>query len=519
MASFNCYSNNDYIYIDKSHVFLDSDSLELYVYFDGYFNQPIDNFKEILYKLKSDHYTSKPDEYFNYQHTLFSEFADTNEYDCIYGQNKITGLNDLDNLDNLDDKFKHHNNYNEIKPNTFNHHLYNTFQFSNEYYTPYMGYSRIDADCIKKINNYKYINKYYDSSYKHHIDQTKKLVEKYFSNITKIYFGYEFNKPIENLPDSINWLVLGKSFNQSIDKYPSGLKYLTFGYDFNQPVYHLPNLLERIVFGEKFDRPIDNLPDTITHLSFNINFYHSSDYYKFGLNKINEHQPSGGIIHKSNFSGTLKKLPKNLTYLVIDDCRNFIGLENIIGNTKITHIQANYLSDKFLLNLPDTLEHLSANGYPYEPKINKLPSGLKFLNINFRNCSELIKHLPSNLEILIIPGEKYYNKDESREMKYPYNLSNLPSSLKYLKIIDDNPNNYFDLDYLPSSLTHLTLSIKSKLSLDNLPSSITHLWINTNGKELFYPQNNIKELYCTKEYVQKNINFIDKNICIKYYIN
>lgn len=52
------YENNTYV--DKSHLFLNSNTSELYVMFDGYFNQPTDNLKEILYRIKYDSKQTSP---------------------------------------------------------------------------------------------------------------------------------------------------------------------------------------------------------------------------------------------------------------------------------------------------------------------------------------------------------------------------------------------------------------------------------------------------------------------------
>jgi hypothetical protein len=500
------YENNPYV--DKSHIFLNNDTLELYVMFDGYFNKPIDNFKEILYRLKYDSEQIIPDNYFNFEHTLFADFVDV-------------GISD----DNS-------------KTNIKNNSLYYSFQFGDCYHIPYLGYSRIsDERYIVKSNHCDKINNYYDIKNKNILDISKQIIDKHFLSITKVYFGYEFNNPIENLPDSINWLVLGKNFNQSINKYPSCLKYLTFGFDFNKLVDNLPNMLERIVFGGRFDKSIDNLPDTITHLSFYVEFY-SEELYKFGFGsnvkkycttveknitdteniysfalRPEDHRAQDFEICDCEFSQKIIKLPKKLTHLVIDDCKNLINLDNLIESSKLTHLQAKHLSKNFLLNLPNTLEHLSL--FVTSPDEIKLPIKLKFIKMNFVNCKEILKSLPEDLEILIIMGNKYYRYDLDNNT-YLYDLSNLPSSLKYLKIKDWDKFNY-NLDYLPSSLTHLTISTKTNNPLNNLPSSITHLWIDGKNEELFYPQNNIKELYCSNEYIKKNINHIDKNISVNYF--
>lgn len=524
-------------YVDKSHIFLNKDTSELYVYFDGYFNQPLYNLKKILYRVKYDSEQIIPDDYFNFEHTLFADFFDVSTSDVSTSDNKKS---------------------------TNNNSLYSSFQFDNCFHIPYFGYSRIDDDRhTVKCNNLNKINNYYDIK-KSIPEISKEIVDKYLNNITKICFGYYFDKSIDNLPNTITWLVLGKSFNQPINKYPLNLKYLTFGYEFDQPIDNLPNILERIVFGGKFNKSIDNLPNTITHLSFYVEF-NESECYKFGFdydlqkycslsdnnddNKINiiddyvhdfslsstKFKQPDGEIHKCNFSSKIIKLPENLTHLVIPNCKNFINLDNLIKSTKLTHLQADFLSENFLLNLPDTLEHLSL--FVNSPNKIKLPEKLKFIKMRFVNCSDVLKNLPENLETLIIDEDKCCTK------KINYDLSNLPMGLKYFKFNDKNNYNHYGLeyikfndkndynyccfDYLPSGITHLTINTKTNNQLNNLPDSIKYLWIDcgsesgsesgSGSEEIFHPQNNIINLYSTKEYIYKNIDKIYDKIKIYFF--
>ena len=426
-----------------------------------------------------------------------------------------------------------HTTKNNNNPGIKNNFLYDCFQFRNEYHTHCFGnYSKIDSDRLKiyfKINDYYNLKKN-----KHFCQDTKILVDNYYNVITKIYFGYEFNKPVDNLPNTIYWLLLGKSFNKFIIKYPSGLRYLTFGYDFNQPVCNLPDSLERIVFGGRFNNPIDNLPDSITHLSFYFSFYVSNDYYKFGLNKNVEHFPSGMTLPESDFDKIITKLPKKLTHLVLEKNKNFYGLDSVIKNTNITHIQFDVVTYDFLINLPDSLEHLSTKHNSYNSlemnKINKsseqiFPDNLKFLEIEIDKINyKFLSNLPSGLDTLIIKVTNVVNVDNENI------LSNLPSNLRYLKIIikfnitktNISLNDILNFDYLPNSITHLTIetdTTKSQINikLDNLPNSITHLWINSYIVTLFYPQNNIKELYCSKNYINTHKNSLNQNIILKYF--
>ena len=69
-----------------------------------------------------------------------------------------------------------------------------------------------------------------------------KLNDKLF----KVYTSYKLFEAYEN------------------DKF-NGLKYV--GNYFNKPVNNLPNSLTHLVFGKSFNLPVDNLPCSLTHLT------------------------------------------------------------------------------------------------------------------------------------------------------------------------------------------------------------------------------------------------------------
>ena len=49
-------------------------------------------------------------------------------------------------------------------------------------------------------------------------------------------------------------------------------KIVIFGYEFNKSVYHIPNSVLSITFGHEFKKSIDNLPNSVTSIIFDDHF-------------------------------------------------------------------------------------------------------------------------------------------------------------------------------------------------------------------------------------------------------
>lgn len=82
------------------------------------------------------------------------------------------------------------------------------------------------------------------------------------SHIRSIYF-YEYYELLEDLPHTLEEIVVYKGFNNPVDKLPDNIKSIDFGMNFNQEVNDLPTSLEKIVFGLNFTYPINNLPSNV----------------------------------------------------------------------------------------------------------------------------------------------------------------------------------------------------------------------------------------------------------------
>jgi len=120
--------------------------------------------------------------------------------------------------------------------------------------------------------------------------------------LVKLIFGQLFNRPVDNLPETLEILQFGEDFNQPVDKLPSNLKYLTFGDDFDKSVDYLPDGLLVLKFGTYFDQLIDNLPDSIQELSLGRKFKRKIKKFPQSLEKL---YIKGKIVEKSDFQKLL----------------------------------------------------------------------------------------------------------------------------------------------------------------------------------------------------------------------
>lgn len=83
----------------------------------------------------------------------------------------------------------------------------------------------------------------------------------------------EWDQPItkDAFPQSLKKIIFGKLFNQSLSGLlPNNLKHLEFvpNSRFNRSLDNLPSSVEILVLGYDFDSSLDNLPSSLTQLSF-----------------------------------------------------------------------------------------------------------------------------------------------------------------------------------------------------------------------------------------------------------
>lgn len=122
-------------------------------------------------------------------------------------------------------------------------------------------------------------------------------------NLKKICFNAAFNKPIDDLPDTLEEIIFCKNsrFNQFIKKMPSKLRVLHFGDYYNKPlnlptslkILHFSNNskfneeikynynLEKIYFGKHFNKSINNL---LSNTNIRVIKFTNKSEFNFGIN-------------------------------------------------------------------------------------------------------------------------------------------------------------------------------------------------------------------------------------------
>lgn len=87
-----------------------------------------------------------------------------------------------------------------------------------------------------------------------------------------VHFGSLFNQSLENVifPETIEKIYFGSLFNQPLDKviFPKSLKELLIGYYFDKSLDNLPNTLEKLIILSEINEPLTNLPIGLKEISF-----------------------------------------------------------------------------------------------------------------------------------------------------------------------------------------------------------------------------------------------------------
>jgi hypothetical protein len=81
-------------------------------------------------------------------------------------------------------------------------------------------------------------------------------------------FGTFFNRAVDRLPRSVQYLEVGDHFDQPLDRLPGRLTNLVIGFAsryarFNRPLDQLPASLRELLVGWTFDHRLTRLPSTL----------------------------------------------------------------------------------------------------------------------------------------------------------------------------------------------------------------------------------------------------------------
>jgi len=161
-----------------------------------------------------------------------------------------------------------------------------------------------------------------------------------FINLT--YLSPDGNIPIQknkNVMISVRRLIFHDNFNQHIKIIPYSVKHLTFLWDFNHPISpkgFIPDSITHLIFGVHFNQPIGPvgvIPNSVKHLAFGYHF----------------NQPISP-------SGTIPN--------------------------SVTHLKFGYKFMQDIMDIPNSVIHLTFSNFPSRSSIGNLPNSIIYLNIH-----------------------------------------------------------------------------------------------------------------------------------------
>ncbi len=350
------------------------------------------------------------------------------------------------------------------------------------YYTNYIGFLTFNNDFNQPIS--------------------KQIIDIIKTN-KNIQFGFAFNQPVKNLPNTIEKLFFDCKFNQPLDLLPEGIKSLGVGRDFNQSLYSLPKSIISIEYRSTFDLDLTILPIQLKRLII-LNSNIDSDYDC--LPDDLEH-----LSLPDEFNCELKKLPSNLKILKLGNKFNkpidLIQKLNSFGKESLEMIVFSEYS-KFsqpIVRLSSNLKVLIF-GDEFSQELNCLPIGLKVLRLG-KKFNYPLDNLPCSLDELVI-GSSLFN----------HPINNLPDGLTKLYFKNDCEFNY-PLEKLPENLQHLKLNSKYSYDLDNLPNKLKSMVISDCGVICrgLNNKHHLKIFYSYNKQIAKSINKLEYLVLEKKY--
>ncbi len=180
----------------------------------------------------------------------------------------------------------------------------NKYVIENDKITLYSDFEEefeeiVEKDKLKKIYTSVFFNKPFDKI---------KIPE----GIEKLRLGNGYNQSINNLPSSITSIFIGKKFDNSIDNLPGNVKKIVFMQSglFNKPIDYLPQGLEYLVLPNSFNYPLNNLPNSLKILELGDNFDKELNNLPDSIEKL---------VLSNNYEKEIKRFPKSLRILVISN--------------------------------------------------------------------------------------------------------------------------------------------------------------------------------------------------------
>lgn len=104
-----------------------------------------------------------------------------------------------------------------------------------------------------------------------------------FNNIIHLTINSPNMHLFENLPNSLEILVIGDKINVPLDNLPNGIKKIIFDNGYQRPIYsrelnNLPNSIEQIELHSFYDKKISNIPTNLKKIKFSKKYKHKQDF-------------------------------------------------------------------------------------------------------------------------------------------------------------------------------------------------------------------------------------------------
>ncbi|EGC38540.1 hypothetical protein DICPUDRAFT_28495, partial [Dictyostelium purpureum] len=342
-------------------------------------------------------------------------------------------------------------------------------------------------------------------------DFNRELPQQEFTKLEAVTFGSHFNSgfvcctlPVISIAENLTSLHFGDNFNQPIDLVLlQNLKTLSFGSNFNQKIKSgtLPDSLRILKFGAHYNQEMDNavFPKSLESLTFSTCF-NKKIFQKRGCSGSDG---KGGIISsilgKTLCRSSSKKYYRdevNLKSLEFGDYFN-LPLKNIRLPSSLTLLKfGSNFNQKTFTTTPSITKFKNLTtlifGNLYNQNIVYLPPSLVSLELSFHfNSIISASAIPSTLEKISF-GYMYNKslcclKDSNVKTVILGTSFNQPLYTDVNKLVSNCIENENKSD-LPSSLTHLDLSISTRFDQDIgstlLNTSLITLKLHKNYKKL-----------------------------------
>lgn len=246
-------------------------------------------------------------------------------------------------------------------------------------------------------------------------------------HITRLVLTAKYDKPIKCFPPCLETLILD-NYNHDIDNLPDTITYLELGEIFDSHIKNFPNNLHTLIFGKFFNKQLTNFPSSLYKIVF-------GKYYDQPI--IDFPRELRDVVFGDLFNQCIDSLSDTVERLVLGDHFNYL----------VRKFPDNLIELIFGMNFNQTISHL------YFPNLVKITFGLRF--------NKELYHVETS-KILFVVKSKY--------------SSIFSNTLEHIVL-----GEFFSgiLDYLPNSVTHLTILNKNYNLKTKFPTNLQYLKISS----------------------------------------